>query len=134
LTRHAGGGRIVNDRGPAALDQAAQQGMPEVALISGRNTPLRPKLLGAITRPFAVVVNELFDVLLPRKPAEGEVLQHGVVQHNNARLGESSFVNRPMQAAVTHVVERDIASIDAIEIRRVNLDDVDVPGELAPQA
>ena len=70
--------------------------------------PFRHNSSPEIAPPFAVVVDPLGDVLLVRERAEQEVVQHGVVQHDDSGRVERPRVDTLVQPVVAQMIEMDI--------------------------
>ena len=102
------GGGVVNNGGPRCACDPLQHGIVEVAWIGCGAGAVFPELAGEAAHPFAVVVDELFHVMSFVKPAQKEVLEHGVMQHHNSRPRERVLVDGPMQAVIAEMVECDV--------------------------
>jgi hypothetical protein len=108
LSDGCGGGWIVDDDGARALGDAPEHREVEVAGIGGRGGAGAVQLTGETAVPFAVVVDELVDVIGLVELSQEEVVENGVVENDDARVLQRATVNGGMEAVVSEVVESGI--------------------------
>ena len=119
-----GGGGIVNDDRARPLAQPAEHGPIEVAGIGGRAGPVAVQFPGEAAMPFAVVVNELFDVLALGQAAQEEVLEQSGVEDDGAGAGEGALIDAGVQGVIADVIELGVTGADR----------VDFDGEMPPES
>jgi hypothetical protein len=105
---HARRGRVMHHHRARAFRDALQHGVLKVAPVEARTGAGAPHLFGQGALPFSVVVDELIDVGGAAERAEEEMMQHGVVQHHHAGLGERAAIDLAVQWIVAQVIERDV--------------------------
>ena len=85
--------------------------MGEIAGVRAGSRALLPQLAAQLAGRLAVVVNELLYVLVLRRAFPATVLQHRVMQDDDARMRERALVDLAVQGIVADVVESDIALV-----------------------
>jgi hypothetical protein len=95
---------VNNDR-PRYLRDAPEHGIAEVPVIGAGAGAVAPEFGRELPVPLTVIENEFLDVLTGARHAQQKVVEHGVVQHGDARPRERTAVDPTVQAVIAEVVE-----------------------------
>ena len=75
-----------------------------------------PQLCRDMVQPLAIVEDELFDVVLTCKPPQHEVMEHHIVQDDNAGNPQGRFVDTSVELVISDLVKAGVKRLEFGEI------------------
>src|SRR3954465_11514810 len=96
---------IVDDKCPGGFRDPPEHWKFKIPFVARRAGSSRPEVSRKLTRPVAVIENEFFDVFRTIQEAKIEMVEHGIVQYDNAGFLYGSTEDPGVQLIVSEVIQ-----------------------------